>query len=166
MKTDHEILLTAKSNTNRKFFVAMLGVALILLVLNLNNMNWIENGLFVHRFSRISREDLPAGFLVHNSNCQIEDHSPFDKHTMKHFKKQHYTNCAKKPRLAKVTFDKGLKKYVLTINKELRKIHGKDLECCYHKIYRPPYDEDADKRVRFVNLLFEIIRFGILFISV
>ncbi|KAL5277847.1 hypothetical protein ACFFRR_002840 [Megaselia abdita] len=140
MKTDHEILLPAKVNTNRKFFVVMLGVALLLLILNLKNLNFLENVSHV-------RLDIPTGFLVYNDHCQIEDHSPYDPHTMKYFTPQNYAQCIKKPRLAEVKFNKSSGKYVLIINKPLRKAYGKDLECCYHKIYRPPYDEDADIRV-------------------
>lgn len=147
MKTDHEILLPAKVNTNRRCFVVMLGVAMVLLIINLKHVTWLEN---VRHFAGATHLSLPTGYVVYNDRCQIEDHSPFDPHTMKYFNSQHYSNCIKKPPLAEVKFDEVLRKYILTINKKLRKSYGKDLECCYHKIYRPPYDEDADKRVRFV----------------
>lgn len=156
MKTEHEISLPAKVNTNRKWFMVMLGVALLLLIINLKNLTWLEN---VSHFARGSSLDIiPTGYIVYNDQCQIEDHSPFDPHTMKYFTSQHYSKCMKKPPLAEVKFDEGLKKYVLTINKKLRKLYEKNLECCYHKIYRPPYDEEADNRVRFVICCFVLLK--------
>lgn len=147
MKTDHEILLPGKVNTNRKCFAVMIGVAFVLLIVNLKNLNFLEN---VSRLTKPTDFELPKGYLVYNEQCQIEDHSPYEQQTMQYFTKQHYSKCMKKPPLAEVRFDKASKKYVLKINKKLRKLYEKDLECCYHKIYRPPYDDDADNRVRSV----------------
>lgn len=125
----------------------MSGVALLLLILNLKNLSLVED---VRQPSNYYDGELPAGYIVFNDNCQIKDEWPFESQTMKYFKYQKYSKCSKRPPLATVKFDEDLNRYVLTIQNKLRKSYGKDLECCYQKIYRPPYDEDADKRTRFV----------------